>query len=247
MAVQPTFPDAEASPHSRFSTGADVLSGTDSLTQPTRKERYVWGAGWRVTDYLICSWASRDTHAPALLSAHPVRAKSYLREVVPSQYRNTPLCLLRLEYIPDPDEFDGADAPNGSSSRCPADTISEDGTTVELAIQTHEDFEAQMSQYWNWQEGKFHDSPGNINRFTGVESYLAGSLQVTTTNYYDAEPADIEPDLATLADPPGKTSAAGLSQYLIVGGSKVDNGAGCWVRTVVYQFVKQGWDDIIYS
>ena len=227
--------------------GSDLLSvpGGVGIDQPTYKERFDPTKGWFVTEEIICHLDNRDAISPGAGTPHPVRTKSYLRFILPAQYRSSPLCKLRLEYHPNPDELEPGDGP-GPDQECPPDTITEDGTTVEQDIRLHPDFQANMAQFWDHHNSKFHDSKDNLNPYTGIEAYLIGSLLVISTIYTEAEPASVEPDLGTLADPPDRASAAPLMQYLIVSGNKSKQGL-CWCRSLSYQYNKHGWSPLIYS
>lgn len=178
----------------------------------------------RVYRDLYVGWKTR---MPTIGTAHPQSTTAILASATARQLRKPGmghLCDVTLNYEQSDVPDDG-----GGTQPVPETEYSESGSTIEIDIQQHPDWD-NFKQYWDEDLGRFGESAPAWLR--GQSKYIVGSSMLTVTTYHATEPSDVQGDLGKIIDPPGRGFSG---HWLTISGGKNKRGPW-WARTLNYQF-----------
>lgn len=197
-------------------------------------------------DYVRRTFRTAYSGHRALLApihtAHPIYTLSTLRTINVSQIPGADLCDVVYNYEPD-----GV----SETAPVPEDEVSEAGSTVEIDIQQHPDFDDDEIFP---AADKVFETVGGAQVFKGFKAgtplagqtkYVVGTGQVAITVFSRTKPASVQADLGKLKAP-GHGLPGAAPNYLVLTGGVTKRG-GFWARTLVYQYSAKPYPTNVYA
>jgi hypothetical protein len=201
----------------------------------SRKITYnLTNTGNQKIEEIYCNWANRGSSTPLIGT---INGEGYkLISAVQEQGDNATAKITLTWEIADSTTFS-----DGTSNPIPSTTYDEQTSYVETPIQQHPQWEATLSETWDydakdWLEG----SP-----YIGVYHFIEGSTTVIKTEYFGSKPASNYLMVGRLELPGG--GYVGNNKWLVIGSNRRKIGDNLYARETVYLFKAEGYDTTIYS
>jgi len=199
--------------------------------------------GRQITRVYRALYATWESYAPSLQSPHPVQPLCKLATRRAAQIEPGVLCDVTLRYVQD--EPDSAELENP-----PPMEKTENGSIVELPIESHPDFNDPSVFPDAWKI--FADINGK-KLYQGLartvcppeikDTWVLGTGTVTVTTYSASEPSNVRADTGKIKTPPGES---GAGRWLVLTGFKGKQGKW-WAKTLVYQNSEIPWPPEVYD
>ena len=180
------------------------------------------------TVVLYTSWASYASSVPAIGAVDPDNANYFLQRSEVERQGSEAQITLTYGTLTDTE----------ASGGIPANEYVETSSTIEKPIQQHPDF-ADWASDWDSEKGAFRAGTTKY----GIESYLAGTTQVTNTSYYSSQPSSDRDDIGTRQAPGGSYGSS--DKWLLISSTRRRQGT-YYVKENTYLFDTDGWNEDLY-